>query len=750
MLFITITFGGLLMFASHAVAASIKEITIHGNERVEATTVQSYLGINTGEEYDPVKVRRSLKSLYGTGLFDNVEISWDNGRLIVEIKENPIVNQITFENNDALSIERLESAIALRPRAVFTPGKVQDDVKSILSAYRQTGRFLAQVDPQIIRRDQNRVDVIYVVSEGEKTKIRKIDFVGNKKYSNTDLKKVIGTKESAFWRFLSSADSYDPDRLDFDKELLRRFYIKNGYADFQVMSAIAELSKTKKDFFVTFTLNEGDVYDFGTVDVRLSSRVDVDMEDLRAVVSIKEGNVYDGSRIDKNIDALIDVLGQKGFAFLDVVPVLDKNPETKKVNIAFDVRPGPRVYISRINIKGNTRTQDHVIRREMRFVEGDAFSNSKLQRSKDRLQILDYFQTVGLDRKDADAPDRMDIDVNVVEKSTGAFNIGAGFSSFEGVIGTTDLSERNFLGKGQDLVLSFAMSSQRQDLNFSFTEPWFMGQQISAGIDIFNQRREFQEQSSFDQERVGGAFRMGFPLGEFTKNNVRLGYRKTNISDINAAASQFVVAAKGKRDSLMLSNTVVYDTRDSSLLPTRGSRVQWTAEYSGFGTDTTFIRNNALLSRHFPIADGWVFSSAFRAGHLFDINNKTPLFENFNLGGPDLRGFDRSGIGPRDAITQDALGGKLMAGHTFELRFPIPGIKDAGVNGLLFNDGGIVTDFQANSPAINSADTYRMTAGVGVFWNSPLGPLRFEFGFPIVDEIEDETRVFSFNFGTRF
>ena len=729
----------------------VKGIRVSGNERVEETTIKSYLGINVGDVYQPAAASKALRDLYGTNLFDNVQIGWDKGVLVVEVAENPIVNQIAFENNDALDNDRLLEVVSLRPRAVFTASKIQQDVKAILAAYRQTGRYLAQVTPEIIRRSQNRVDVIFNISEGEKSKVRKIEFIGNENYASSNLRGEIATKQAAFWRFGASA-SYDPDKLEFDKELLRRFYLENGYADFKVVSAVAELSPDREDFFITFTIDEGQRYDFGKIDVSVSGRFPVKEAELREVITIDEGDLYNASRIDNNIDALINVLGQKGFAFLDVVPQFDKDSKRKVVNVTFDVRPGPRVYINRINIKGNTRTQENVIRREMRLVEGDAFSNTKLQRSRDRLQVLDFFDTVELQQHETAAPDRMDLDVKVREKSTGEFNIGAGFSSFEGVIGTTDLRERNFLGRGQSVVLSFALSSERRDLNLSFTEPWFLGREISAGFDVFNTRREFQEQSSFDQRDTGGAFRLGFALNEFVRNNMRLSYKETEISDVNAASSVFVQNEVGTKDSLQISNSLVYDNRDSRLMPTRGSRLEWSLSHSGFGSDIQFVRNEFLASRHVPLTDnGFVLSGALRGGHIIDIDNSTPIFENFNMGGNNLRGFDRSGIGPRDRNTADALGGQLLFGHTIELRFPIPGIKDAGVSGVVFNDGGIVTDFQQDSnPAVVDSEKYRLSAGFGLFWSSPLGPLRFEFGFPIVKADEDIEQVFSFNFGTSF
>ena len=737
--------------AVQAWAESVQAIQVQGNARVEASTVKSYLGVRKGDTYSPSKARDALKALYATGLFDNVEVSWDNGTLTVKVSENPIVNKVVFEGNDALSNDRLKDLVKLRSRAVFTAGKAQEDVKEILAAYRQTGRFLAQVDPQIIRRDQNRVDVIYKINEGRKTRIASIDFVGNHEYSDADLRDVISTKITAWYRFLSGNDSYDPDRLEVDKEILRRFYLKSGYADFRVISAVAELSKDKSAFFITFTVTEGPVYSFGKVDVKLSDRtVDVNLDDLRKELTVKENDRYDASRIDHNIDVLVDKLGQKGYAFLDVVPVLDKDDTTHKMNVTFDIRPGPRVYVNRINIKGNTRTRDDVIRREMRLAEGDAFSTTKLLRSKERLQRLDFFDNVELKRRETGDPDRLDLDVNVAEKSTGEFNIGAGFSSYEGVLATTNVRERNFLGRGQTLDLSFAISGERQDFDFGFTEPWFMNQELSAGIKLFNQRRQYQDQSSYDQDTTGGAFTLGFPIGEFSQNSSSLGYRGINITNVDASASQFVKNEVGKRNSITVGNTLSYDSRDNVLQPNYGTRLSWSVDVSGFGSDTNYVRNQVSGSYYMQLADQWVLSFAGRAGYLADLDGNTPLFENFNMGGPTLRGFDRAGIGPRDSITGDALGGTLMAGHNVELRFPLPGMDQVGVNGLLFSDGGVVTEFQNSNSTVKDSGLYRVSVGTGFFWRSPLGPLRFEFGFPVVKSSEDRTQVFSFNFGTQF
>lgn len=748
MLLTTLTLMLAMTLQAYA-ADKVNKVVIEGNARVETETVRSYLGIREGDTHDDARIRGAVKALYATGLFDNVEVNYDGGTVRVKVSENPIVNKVAFEGNENIDDDKLKPQLSLRPRAVYTPGKVQADVNEILAAYRRTGRFLVRVTPQIIRRDQNRVDVIYEIAEGEKTRIDRIEFVGNKAFNDSELGNVIATRESTWWRFLSQADSYDPDRIEFDKELLRRFYIKNGYADFKVVSAVAELTKDRSGFFITYTVSEGPEYNFGTVDVRIDSEFDITRDELLKVLTVKEGEQYDGSKVEKNIDALVDTMGAKGFAFIEVEPRINKNDVDRRIDVTFDIRPGPRVYVNRINIKGNTRTRDYVIRREMRLAEGDAFSSNKLQRSKDRLTYLGFFDKVDVKREETADPDRLDLDVEVNEQSTGEFNIGAGFSTYEGLLATADVTERNFLGRGQNVRVAFALSGERQDFNFSFTEPYFLNQELAAGVDLFNERRDYQDQSSYDQNNLGGALRLGFPVAEYMKDNIRLGFTETEINNVGVGASKFVKRDEGKRDSLMLSNTFSYDTRDSYLLPTRGYNLSYTADYSGFGSNINYIRNMVSGSWHKELDDDLVLSLGARVGYLADLSGDLPVYETFKAGGTTLRGFARSGIGPRDRISGDALGGKYILGNNAELRFPIKGLEDFGVQGILFSDGGIVSDFESD-PVVIDTKMYRMSAGTGIFWRSPLGPVRFEFGVPLVKADEDKTEVFSFSFGTRF
>lgn len=741
-----------LVVATNVWAENISRIDVAGNERVENTTVLSYVDYKVGDEFEARSASSIIKALYKTGLFSHVSVDWNGSVLNILVEENPLVNKIAFEGNEEVDSDRLKDIVSLKSRHVFTPGKVQRDVREIQAYYRQTGHFLASVKPQIIKREQNRVDVIYAVEEGAETDIASIRFVGNERFSDSDLRTVISTKESRWWRFLTSSDVYDPGRVDVDKELLRRFYIKSGYADFRVVSAVAELSQDKEDFFITFTLSEGNPYNFGGVDVRLDAVDDEDLnrDELLGVVGITQGERYNGELVEQNIDKLTDYLGVKGFAFLEVKPTFSQDEAGQTVDVAFNVVPGPRVYVNRINIRGNTRTRENVIRREMRFAEGDVFSSNKLKRSKDRLTYLGFFEDVDVQHQETGIPDRVDLDVAVKEQSTGEFNIGAGFSSYEGALATADIRERNFLGKGQDTKLAFTLSERRQNFNFGFTEPYFLDQELAAGFDVYNERQSFQDESSYETGKTGAGVRLGFPVNEYTRNTVSLGFKESKIDNVSDDASVFVKAEEGKRNSIFLGNVYSIDTRDSYLNPTHGYRISLTGEYSGFGSNTNYLKGGVQGSWHKEVHDDWVLSLGAGVSGIWDIEGDLPLFENYRAGGNVVRGFDYGGIGPRDTATNDALGGKYLVHNSVEMTFPLGNqMKEAGVHGLLFVDGGIVTGFNDHAQ-VKDTKLYRVGLGTGIYWRSPMGPLRFEFAVPLSKAEEDETRIFSFNFGTRF
>ncbi|MFZ2587227.1 MAG: outer membrane protein assembly factor BamA [Alphaproteobacteria bacterium] len=733
-------------------AEALSKIVVEGNTRVEAETIGTYLPYKIGQEFNAAETGNIIRSLYATGLFSNVGVTFEGGTLAVKVTENPLVNRVAFEGNDALDTKRLEEITQLKARAIYAPSKIQADVQALQAAYRSRGLFTTTVKAQLIERDQNRVDVVYVIDEGSKTKISRINFVGNKRFDDADLKGVIATKTSAWWRFMSGGDTYDPARMDVDKDLVRKYYLSKGYADVQVTSAVAELSRDSKDFVLTYTVYEGPKYDFGVADVVLNAEADgLDVAAMKKMVTLKSGELFDAGRVDENGDALIDHLGKNGFAFLDVKPEYKKNEAERTVDVTYNVKPGPRVYVNRINIEGNTRTRDNVIRREMRVAEGDAFNNDKIKRSRDRLTYLGYFKDVDVTRSETDQPDRVDLNVKVEEQSTGEFNVGAGYSTFDGLLATADVKERNFLGKGQEVAVKFALSERQQNYNLSFTEPYFLGQELAAGVDLFNERTNYQSESSYDVASTGGGLRLGFPINEFTKNTVGLSFKETKIENVGTAASQFVKREEGKRSALALSDTWAYDTRDSMMTPTRGTRVALTGTYSGLGSDVNSVKTMLTTSWNKELMDDVVFTAGGRGGAIYDFGEDLPIYDHFQMGNTTLRGFEYGGVGPRDATTKDALGGKYMVGHSLEMTFPLgSALDDLGVNGLVFNDGGIVKSFEGATANVLDADTYRLSAGTGIFWHSPIGPLRIEFAVPLVKAKEDRAQVFNFSVGSRF
>ena len=439
---------------SYAQQGMVKEVVIKGNQRVEKETIQSYMDVEKGEYISQDKINSSLKSMFATGLFNDIKVSNENGKLVIEVKENPIVNKVVFEGNKRINDDILESEVSLKSRSVYTKSKVQNDTQKIQSMYRKSGRFSIKVDPKVVSLDQNRVDIIFEIKEGKKTTVGKINFIGNKVFNDRELKKNMNTKESRWYSFYSGNDTYDPDKVAFDKELLRKFYISNGYADFRVVSHTAEITPDNKHFILNFTVEEGDKYSFGKMDVT-SALPRLKVEELNEAIKTVEGEVFDASQVDDTIEEMTNLLNDMGYAFVDIDAKYDRNPKTDIIALTYDIKEGPKVYINRINISGNVRTYDKVIRREFRLAEGDPFNAAKIRRSKQRIENLGFFDKVNIERSRTSEPDKADINVEVSEKSTGELSFGAGFSTHDGALGNISLQERNLLGRGQQLRTKF-------------------------------------------------------------------------------------------------------------------------------------------------------------------------------------------------------------------------------------------------------------------------------------------------------
>ena len=818
---------------------TIRSILVEGNQRIEARTVQSYLLVEPGDAFDPDRIDLSLKTLFATNLFADVSIDRRGNDLVIKVVENPIINRVIFEGNRSLKDDKLREEIQAAPRGIFTAARVQSDVQRIMELYRRSGRFAAKVEPQYKPLEQNRVDLIFEVTEGPVTGVRSINFIGNREYSDSRLRSEIVTKQSRLWRFFSSNDNYDSNRLEFDREQLREFYQNNGYYDFRVTSAVAELTPDQKDFYITYTVDEGRQYDFGVIKVETAlEKLDADV--LLAVVPIIEGELFRGNQIESTIDSLTYAAGVAGYAFVDVRPQISVNPDTGRIDITFAIDEGPRVYIDRINIVGNTQTLDRVIRRELRLSEGDAFNRILLDRSRNRVRALGFFKDVEVVETPSEQPDRTIVDIKVTEQSTGELSFAAGFSSVDAYLFDLSASQRNLRGRGQSVVARTSLSSRQQIVDLRFTEPRFLDRNLSAGVDLFATRQDFEEFTGFTSDTIGGGVRMAFPLTDRMQMGLR--YRLQS-DDVSIANQNIVIDSSGMlirtrtqiagqdtpnnpaddvfrfpepgdegpgeavvdicNPAYVLRNTICrsersdissivgydffWDQTNDPISPTRGFNLRFSQDFAGIGGDVKYIRTETGASFYRGIWRDVVASANFSGGLVVPLDNDQGVRINnrFFRGGSTFRGFDVAGLGPREVLrlfdpvtgellgTQklNSLGGNAYYQGTFEVTVPnfVPeeyGIKsalflDVGSLGLLEDvDKGATVTLDDGGPfgypgvvavrTTKDAASLRASAGLSVFWDSPFGPIRFDFSQVLRKEDYDRTETFRFSTSTRF
>ena len=728
---------------------TISEIRVEGTQRVEPETVRSYMLVQPGDPFDSDRIDRSLKSLFATGLFADVALRREGDTLIVRVVENPIINRIAFEGNHKLSDQTLDAEVQLKPRVVYTRTKVQSDVKRILDVYRRNGRFAASVDPKVIPLEQNRVDLVFEIDEGPVTGVRSITFVGNHEFSASRLREILQTKESRWYRFFSSDDNYDPDRLTYDRELLRKFYLAEGYADFRVVSAVAELAPARDGFFITFTIEEGERYRFGKIDVTNQIK-DVKIDDLKPLVTVAQGDWYNADQVDKTIAALTEALGNRGYAFVDIQPRVKRNADNRTIDVTFEIKEGPRVYVERIDITGNVRTLDKVIRREFRLVEGDAFNTSRLQRSEQRIKNLGFFKKTDVTTNPGSSPDKTVIGVNVEEQSTGEFSVGAGFSTSEGVLGDISIRERNLLGRGQDLRIGTVIAQRQQQVDLSFTEPYFLERNLAAGFDLFEINQDNQLIGQFNQSTVGGSLRMGYQITEPLRQTLKYTLRQDTINNVQPTASRFIQEETGTRNTSAVGQVLLYDKRDNRLDPSAGYFGQLGVDVAGLGGDVRYVRTLLTGGYYYSVAPQWVLSLTGEGGYIHGIEDTVRIEDRFFVGGDNLRGFATGGIGPRDLATNDALGGNIYYVGTVSLGFPVGLPQELGITGRVFSDFGSLFNLDEKGDTIADPHSLRVSAGFGVSWASPLGPIKLDLAVPVKRESFDKKQFFRIGFGTRF
>ncbi len=731
----------------------IDRIEVRGNQRIETSTVLSYLILREGDTYSTAGADQAQKTLFNTGLFSNVSYTMVGNVLTFNVVENPVINQVVFEGNSAVKSADLTKEVQLKPRSVFTRAKVQGDVQRIINLYRAHGKFAAAVNPQIIQRPQNRVDLIFSIDERETTGIARINIIGNRVFDDATLRNQIATQESVWWNFLQTSDNYDPDRLTFDGERLRQYYNDHGYADFRLISSTAELTPDGKDFYITFTIDEGVQYRVSNVTINSGIR-ELAPATLRTSVDIQPGEIYDRSKVAKAIDTLTQAAGEKGYAFADVTPHLVPNARTHTLDISFDIKQGPRVYIEKIDISGNYKTLDKVIRREFRLAEGDAYNRVMVDRSRTRIRSLGLFKDVSVRQTPGSQPDRTDLTVQVTEQPTGELSLGAGYSSSSQFVGEFSYTERNLFGRNQFLRASVQLSSISKQIQFSFTEPYFLDKPLAAGVDVYKTLVNY-DRAAYQADTTGAGVHFGFPTSEHGAAVLRYSFIIDKLTPYGNASAQ-VLAAAGTTYSSIFGFTYQYSTLDDPLKPTQGFAFTFNQDFSGLGGTSKFVKTEAEFVTYRPILwDFFVGSLDLSTGYISGYNGQTvPVNLRFFKGGDSFRGFATAGIGPRDlAVARDAgaVGGDLYAIGRAELRIPSFLPESYGINASLFSDFGTLGRLDGPRlgctvfSCIKDNLALRASAGLSVSWKSSfLGTIRIDFGLPFIKAPYDRPQLIHF------
>jgi outer membrane protein insertion porin family len=793
-----------LTIASSGVARAqtVNSIVVEGSRRVEADTVRSYFHAGPNGQLSPSDLDDGLKALYATGLFSDVHINRAGGRIVVSVVENPVINKVAFEGNKKAKDEQLSAEVQSKPRGTLSKPTVQADVQRIIEIYHRSGRFDVSVDPKIIELPNNRVDLVFEIKEGEKTGVKQINFVGAHAFTSGRLKDVIKTSVSGWFSFLQTTDIYDPDRVEADRDLLRRFYLKNGYADVRIVSAVGEYDPAKKGFIVTFTIDEGAKYHVGTVDVVSNVRA-LNPNILRSRIKLRPGDVYNADLVEKSVEQMTIEAAKSGYAFANVRPRGDRNFDKKTINLAFVVEEGARAYIERINIRGNTRTRDYVIRREFDIGEGDAYNRALIDRAERRLKNLNFFKSVKITNEPGSAPDRVVINVDVEEQPTGEFSVSGGYSTADGFIGEVSVADRNLMGRGQYGKASVTFGQYTRGADLSFVEPYLFGYRMSGGVDIFYKENDANDYVSYTTKSYGTNLRLGFALTEELSFQPRYSIYRQEItlpdqydnctsttspaspnfnpsgfncfSDGEASLPVRMELSQGPVTVSLVGYTLAYNTLDNVRAPTSGLYAELKQDLAGVGGDVNFIRSQAEARSYYEVLPDVVGVVKLQGGNISAWGGKDlRMLDEFQMGPNLVRGFEPSGIGPRDltnGTTNDALGGSMYWGASVEAQTPLYFLpKEIGIKLAVFADAGSLWDYQGPTywnvtnesvqVGLNSPTLIRSSVGVGFLWDSPLGPLRFDLAYPITKycatpttggpEVCDRTQIFRFSGGTKF
>ncbi len=737
-----------IFWKTNCYANNITKIEIEGNQRIDKETIFSYLNQEKNKNINRADLNIMFKDLFSSNLFSEIIFKITENTLIIKVVENPVINRIALEGNKHLDDDEILPEIYLKPRDIFTKNKIKENLQKILALYRASGRYAAIVEPKVIYLEQNRVDLVFEINEGPASKIESIKFLGNEFFTDRKLKSEVMVSESRWWKILSSGGRYDPDILNFDKENLRKFYANEGFVDADISLAKGELSLERDLFYITFVVSEGERYKFGEISATIKSK-GISKDTVKEAINIAKGDWFSAQRLDDNVVNITEGIMSEGKPFISVIPRLQRT-EDNMVNVNFEILPASKKYINRIIISGNTRTLDKVIRRKLRFAEGDAFNRSLIRRSKTLVTNLGHFSAVNIiDKQSSDELNSVDLEIKVEEQSTGSFSLGGGFSSANGAQATIGISENNLMGKSQRLRFNLLTSERENRADFSFTEPFFIGRDISFRSDIYRTLQNFIE-SRYDNEKEGLGATISYNNGEYGRQS--LGYRveKRNIIAYTGASASVTSEAGDTLLSLIsLGNT--FDKTDNRIDPTDGWYVTNNIGLAGLGGDKQYIKLTGKAASFKKIfQEKYIFSISGNVGYVIGLNQDIEISDRFILGNNTFVGFQNAGIGPRDKNTDDSLGGNFYYTTTPELKFDLGLPKELGIKARVFSTIGSLSTIDTNITNYYDDKSIRVTAGTGVLWQSPFGPIRLDYSYAILKEDYDKTETFSFNVGSLF
>jgi len=725
------------------------QIVVQGNNRLDSSVIIRDSLIDSNKT-KPKDLSLAIKNLYKTGYYENVNIYKNDNIVFINVKENPLIDQISVEGNTEISDEIILAELESRSKNVFSADLIKNDVKKIQTIYKRSGYFSTFVEPKYIKLDQNRVNLVFEVYEGKEATIKKINFLNNNVFSDSTLRDVVSSSEYRWYEFWGSNDRFDRDRVNYDKDLLKEYYFKNGYIDFNVISANSSLVKNKKDFIVNFNLSEGNRYKINKVKVDSSIRK-LSNKKLSSLLEIESGDWYDTDKIDRTIQNINEKTSELGYAFVEVIPKIRKLKKTSKVNIIFSINQGSKIYVDRINIKGNIKTEDKVIRREMELVEGDPFNSLKLRQSEKNVRSTGLFENVEFKVDELSGTNKSSVDVEVTERSTGEFSVGAGFSSLDGALGNIGIKESNVFGQAKELSLDLGLSTRRSNIDLSYTDPYFLDSDVAAGIDVFNVRRNNKTYSGYKNNVIGFKLRAGYELFDDFRHVSSYTLKRDKIHDIDNSTSLFIREQRGKRTSSIIGQAFQYDKLNDRLNPTDGYRIRLDLDFHGLTGDSEHFSSELKVANFYRMSEGGgLYLGTFVEGGYIAAIKDVKINDRFFLNGDRLRGFKNLGIGPRDTSTGDALGGEIYYLARNELNFPLGLPDDLGLSGLAFIDVGSIYNTNSSGSLVKDENTLRASAGVGLTWISPFGPVKFFLTKAILKENYDKKEIFRFSFGTTY